>query len=60
MIGKVLLFVDGQGKFAENKIEMLTAINPDVFFESEDSQAKAIWTATKIPTICIDKMLLHS
>jgi len=49
-----------QGRYAENKIEILTVIKPDLFIESEDSQAKAIWTATKIPTICTDKMILYS
>lgn len=48
------------GKFATHKIDVLTSVKPDFFFESEDSQAKAIWTATKIPTICTDKMILYS
>lgn len=48
------------GRWTENKIEVLMAAKPDLFLESDDSQAMAIWSATKIPTICTDKMILYS
>jgi uncharacterized HAD superfamily protein len=49
-----------KGRYAENKIEVLSKIKPSVFWESNYRQAMQIWEATRIPTICIDKMILVS
>lgn len=46
------------GKHAQHKIEVLFKIKPDIFWESSFLEAEQIWKATKIPTICIDKMIL--
>ena len=46
------------GKFAQHKINALLKIKPDIFWESNFSQAREIWKATKIPVICTDRMVL--
>ncbi len=48
------------GKHAQHKIEVLLKIKPDMFWESSLAETKQIWKATKIPTICIDEMILFS
>lgn len=48
------------GKHAQRKIEVLLKIKPDMFWESSFAEAKHIWEATKISTICIDEMILFS
>lgn len=49
-----------KGNHAKNKVESLLKIKPDMFWESNYTQAKVIWNATKIPTISIDKMVMIS
>lgn len=46
------------GKFARYKIEELTRIKPDMFWESSWPQSQSIWDETRIPTLCIDEMTL--
>ena len=48
------------GKHAQRKIEVLLKIKPAMFWESSFAEAKQIWKATKIPTLCIDEMILFS
>jgi len=48
------------GKHAKHKIEHLLRIKPDIFWESSVGEAKQVWEATKIPTLCIDEMILLS
>jgi adenine/guanine phosphoribosyltransferase-like PRPP-binding protein len=48
------------GKYAQHKIEILLKIKPDIVWESSFAEAKQIWEATKIPTLCIDEMILFS
>lgn len=45
------------GKQAQRKTEVLLKIKPDIFWESCMGEAKQIWKATKIPTLCIDEMI---
>jgi len=49
-----------EGRYAEYKIEQFLKIKPDMVWESNFSQAEKIWKATKIPTLCIDEMVLFS
>lgn len=48
------------GKHAKRKIEILLKIKPDIFWESSYEEAKKIWQVTKIPTLCINQMILFS
>ncbi len=48
------------GKYAQRKVEVLLKIKPAMFWESSFAEAKQIWKATKIPTLCIDEMILFS
>lgn len=48
------------GKHAQHKIEVLSRIKPDMFWESSLAETNQIWRATKIPTICIDEMIFFS
>jgi len=45
-------------KHAQRKVEMLLKVKPDIFWESSFAEAKQIWVATKITTLCIDEMIL--
>ena len=47
-----------KGKHAQRKIDVLLGIKPDIFWESSLPEAKEIWKATKIPTLCIDEMVM--
>ena len=49
-----------EGKFAQRKIEILMEFKPEQFWESNLSQAKSIWQATRIPTLCVDEMVFFS
>jgi len=51
---------DRQGKFARHKIDELLRIKPDMFWESTAIQSEKIWSETRIPTLCIDEMVLFS
>lgn len=51
---------DRKGEFAQHKIEKLLQLKPDMYWESNWSQSRAIWAETKIPTLCIDEMTLLS
>ena len=44
--------------FARHKIERLLSIKPDMFWESNWGQAQRIFEETKIPTLCVDEMIL--
>ena len=46
------------GKQVQHKVNELLKIKPDIFWESSLYEAKLIWKATNIPTICIDEMIL--
>jgi len=46
------------GKYARHKIKHILRYKPEIIWESNLGQAKAIWQATKIPTLCIDDMVL--
>ncbi|MCK5306303.1 MAG: hypothetical protein KAJ66_04150 [Candidatus Omnitrophica bacterium] len=48
------------GKYAQRKIELLLKIKPSIFWESSFGEAKKIWKVTKIPTLCIDEMVLFN
>ncbi len=50
--------LERDGKLAQNKIESLLKIKPDIIWESNLSQAKQIWEATEIPVLCVDEMIL--
>lgn len=45
-------------RVVQRKIEFLLKIKPLWFWGSSFSEAKQIWEATKIPTLCIDEMVL--
>lgn len=47
-------------KWAQHKIAVLLVEKPDLVYESDLGQAKEIWKTTKIPTLCLDKMILFS
>ena len=49
-----------KGRNAKYKIEALLKIKPDLFWESSFYEAKQIWKATKIPTLCVAKMTIFS
>lgn len=51
---------DRNSRFAQYKVEQLLKYKPDLFLESHLGQAEHIWKATKIPTLCIDEMVLFS
>lgn len=51
---------DRQGKFAHHKINELLRIKPDMYWESTAIQSEKIWNETRIPTLCIDEMVLLS
>ena len=58
MYGKLLLRDEAVGP-AEHKIEVLGRLRPDIFFESDCEQARRIWEAAFVPTICTDEMLFY-
>ena len=47
-----------QGRFAQHKIDVLLRIKPDMYWESNWEQAQRIWEDTRIPTLCIDEMIM--
>ena len=49
-----------EGKWAQNKIAHVLKTAPDIVWESSLGQASDIWNATRIPTLCIDEMILFS
>lgn len=49
---------EASGKHAQHKIDTLFKIKPEMFWESNIFQAREIWRATRIPTLCIDEMKL--
>lgn len=51
---------DRQGKFAKHKIESILDVKPDMFWESNRQQAEAIWEKTRVPTLCIDEMMMFN
>jgi len=51
---------DRNGNFASYKIDELSRLKPDMFWESNWSQSQEIWAETKIPTLCIKEMTLLS
>ncbi len=48
------------GRFVRHKIEQLLCVKPDMFWESNWEQSQSIWEATRIPTLCVDRMELLS
>jgi len=51
---------EARGRHVQQKIEKLLRIKPEMFWESSLVQAREIWRATKIPTLCIDEMRLFA
>jgi adenine/guanine phosphoribosyltransferase-like PRPP-binding protein len=49
-----------KGKHAQNKVEILLKIKPNSFWESSEWEAREIFRKTRIPTLCIDEMILLS
>lgn len=49
-----------KGKYSHHKIENCLKIKPTMIWESNFGQAKQIWAATRIPTLCFDEMILFS
>ncbi len=46
------------GRFAVNKIAQVLRLRPKLFVESSFWQARKIWAATGVPTLCTDTMTL--
>ena len=46
------------GKHAQRKIEVILLYKPDMVWESSFHEAKQIHETTKIPTLCVDEMML--
>lgn len=51
---------DRHGRFAKYKAEILLRIKPDVYWESNFNEAKQIYDSTRIPTLCVDRMIMFS
>ncbi|MEA3490206.1 MAG: hypothetical protein U9R44_07740 [Candidatus Omnitrophota bacterium] len=49
-----------KGRYAQRKIKILLEIKPEMFWESSFGEAEQIWAITKIPTLCVDKMIMFS
>jgi len=49
-----------RGRFARHKIDILLLIKPDIFWESNRDQPQRIWDEIRVPTLCIDNMILLS
>jgi hypoxanthine phosphoribosyltransferase len=49
-----------KGQHAVFKSDILLAQKPDEMWESSLWQAEHIWAATRIPTLCVDEMVLFS
>ncbi|MGA2158534.1 MAG: phosphoribosyltransferase family protein [Dehalococcoidia bacterium] len=49
-----------EGKWAQNKVASILKTKPDIVWESGLDQASEIWKSTKIPTLCVDEMILFS
>lgn len=60
MLWEIASKQEGRGRHAEQKIEKLLRIKPEMFWESSGGQAREIWRATRIPTLCVDEMRLLS
>lgn len=60
MLWEITSKQEGRGRHAEQKIEKLLQIKPEMFWESSGGQAREIWCATRIPTLCVDEMRLFS
>lgn len=50
---------DRNGFYSKYKIAALLKIKPDMVWESNSGQARDIWDATKIPTLCTDTKVLY-
>lgn len=46
------------GKYAQHKIEVILLYKPDMVWESSFHESKQIFRVTKIPTLCVDEMML--
>lgn len=46
------------GKFAQHKIEVILQYKPDMVWESSFHESKQIFRVTRIPTLCVDEMML--
>jgi len=49
-----------KNQYGKHKIDILLSIKPDIYFESSLNESEQIWKSTKIPTICIDEMIMFS
>lgn len=49
-----------RGGYSRHKIDYCLKVKPDLMWESNINQARDIWEATHIPTLCVDEMLLFS
>ena len=46
--------------YAANKVRHLLALKPDLYWESNAAQAKAIWNETGIPTLSVEDKALYA
>ena len=46
------------GKYAQHKIDVILQYKPDMVWESSFHESKQIFRITKIPTLCVDEMML--
>jgi|SRR5688500_1009899 len=51
---------DRGGQYAANKVTHLMRLKPDLYWESNAGQAKAIWEATRIPTLSVEDKALYA
>jgi hypothetical protein len=49
-----------KGKHAQHKIEIFLRKKPDMIWESSLDESVQIWEDIRIPTLCIDEMILFS
>jgi len=57
---KLFLWNDRQGQLAKYRVECLLKIKPDVYWASNVHEAKRMSDLTRIPTLCVDPMILFS
>ena len=50
---------DRNGFYSKYKIAALVKIKPDMVWESNSGQARDIWDATRIPTLCTDTKVFY-
>jgi adenine/guanine phosphoribosyltransferase-like PRPP-binding protein len=51
---------DREGRYAANKVTHLMRLKPDLYWESNAGQARAIWEAARIPTLSVEDKALYA